>query len=94
MNIDELMEQMRLDEEGDAEWMTPIRYARHRGLHPQQVYAWLRQAKFEHAKKCDCGGHWEIYVPEADEFLRSKGKLPPPEGGDEEDAENRGEELQ
>ena len=86
MNTDELLEQMRLDDMSDQEFMTPVQYSKIRPIRPQQIYAWIRNETLSW-KRCDCGRK-VIRVEEADELLRSKGKLQP-QGG-ENGAEDQG----
>ncbi|MGA2412681.1 MAG: hypothetical protein ABSG46_20150 [Candidatus Binataceae bacterium] len=84
MNIDEYLRQVEEDERGDQEWMRPVQYAKHRGLYPQQIYAWMRKGIIEW-KICDCGAK-VIRVADVDELLRSKGKLQPEDdSGENED---------
>lgn len=80
MNLDELESQIREDELADAVWMRPVKYARWRGIYPQQVYGWIRQGQIEW-KWCDCGNK-VISVEAADSKLRAAGKLSPKEEPD------------
>jgi hypothetical protein len=54
MNIDEFIKQAQADELEDATLLTPVMYAKLRGIYPQRVYAALRNRKLE-AVYCQCG---------------------------------------
>jgi hypothetical protein len=75
MNIDEFIAQLEKDETGDQKYMKPVQYAKLRGLYPQQIYGWMKNGTLT-SMHCDCGSR-VIEVEEADELLRSKGKLSP-----------------
>jgi hypothetical protein len=75
MNSDELFKDMAAFENEGAEYMTPVQYSKVRPVHSPQIYAWIRNKQLGW-KNCDCGRK-VINVEEADELLRSKGKLPP-----------------
>jgi hypothetical protein len=75
MNTDELFELMQRDEEEDARYITPVNYGRLRGIAPQLIYYYIRTHKITY-KRCDCGRK-VIEKEEADEYLRSVGKLSP-----------------
>jgi hypothetical protein len=87
MNIDEVIAQMKLDEEEDAKFITPVNYGRLRGVAPQNVYYYIRRGYIK-VRTCDCGRK-VIEKEEADEYLRRVGKLKPnserPSGATEED---------
>lgn len=71
-NTDELFAQMERDEAEGAKQLSPIEYARLRGIKPQLVYYHIRQghlAKF----RCECG-RFVIDVKDTDEFFREKEK--------------------
>lgn len=53
-NLDDLFRQMKLDELEDATLLTPVAYARSRGIYPQRVYQALRNRKLE-TTYCPCG---------------------------------------
>lgn len=73
MNTDELFAQMEADERADVAQlsenpkMSPIDYARYRGMRPQKVYAALRNGKLTW-DRCDCGRR-VVVVSEADEVF-------------------------
>ena len=75
MNTDELIAQMQADEEEDGKLITPVNYARIRGLAPQVIYYYIRRGYITWMR-CDCGRK-VIEKEEADEYLRSVGKLKP-----------------
>jgi hypothetical protein len=74
-NIDDVIRQMQADEEEDAPKITPVNYGRLRGLAPQLIYYYIRRGKIT-TSHCDCGRK-VIDKEEADDFLRSIGKLKP-----------------
>lgn len=74
-NSDELLEQMLMDELGDAQKLSPREYARlRRGkwqkLSPQLVYYYIRNGKIKQ-ENCICG-RVVIDVASADEFFEGK----------------------
>lgn len=71
-NTDELLEQMRLDELGDAEKLSPREYASLRKRTPQLVYYYIRQGEIK-SEKCICGRK-VIDVAEADKLFAAKDK--------------------
>ena len=75
MNTDELIALMQADEEADAKYITPVNYARLRGISPQLIYYYIRR-QYITFMRCDCGRK-VIEREEADEYLRSAGKLKP-----------------
>jgi hypothetical protein len=87
MNIDEVIKQMQADEEADARYITPVNYGKLRGIAPQLIYYYIRAGHIT-TKHCDCGRR-VIEKEEADEYLRSVGKLKPnsegPSGTPDED---------
>ena len=66
-NSDELLAMMEEDERNDAELLSPIEYARARGIYPQRVYKALRQKKLV-AEFCNCGRKC-VRVTDADEVF-------------------------
>jgi len=84
MNIDQLIADMQAFDREGAEFMTPVQYSKIRPVKSPQVYSWLRQGQLGW-KHCDCGRK-VISVAEADELMRSKGKLPPKVGDDDDGA--------
>ena len=75
MNADDIIKDMMAFDNEGSEWMSPVQYAKIRPVHAPQVYGWMKNGTLEW-KYCDCGRR-VINVEEADELLRSKGKLPP-----------------
>jgi predicted site-specific integrase-resolvase len=75
VNLDEVFEAMAKDEAEDAKLITPVNYGRLRGIAPQLIYYYIRSGKIPW-KYCDCGRK-VIEKEEADEYLRSIGKLKP-----------------
>lgn len=71
-NTDELFEAMKRDEAEGAKWLSPIEYAKSRGIKPQLVYHHIRAG---HIVKfaCECGRP-VIDVADTDEFFASKKK--------------------
>jgi hypothetical protein len=69
-NFDELFEQMQKDELEDATKLTPIEYARLRGIRPQAVYRALRHHKLEW-DRCECNRR--VVVVEKADRLFNKG---------------------
>lgn len=70
-DLSELADQIRLDELADAEasgYMTPIDYAKARGIHPQRVYKALRDKKLQDSR-CQCGRR-VVCVADADELFK------------------------
>lgn len=73
MGIDDLIKQIEEDELADAAelgTMKPTRYAKLRGLYPQQIYAAIRNNKLK-SSICACGSK-VINVEEADILFRVK----------------------
>jgi hypothetical protein len=85
MNIDELIAKMKEDELSDQKYMTPVQYSKTRPIRPQVIYSWIRKGLVEH-HICDCGRK-VIEVEVIDEIMRSKGRLPPVEEADEDEAQ-------
>jgi hypothetical protein len=77
-NMDELMEQMKLDDLEDQTKMSPREYGKSRGISPQLVYYHIREGRIK-KERCECGRS-VIDVDRADEFFK-KGKY---RGTDEE----------
>ena len=75
MNIDEVIAQMKADEEADAKYITPVNYGKLRGIAPQVIYYYIRR-QYIKVRTCDCGRK-VIEKEEADDYLRSVGKLAP-----------------
>ena len=75
MNADDLIREMQAFEQEGAAFMTPVQYSKIRPIRSPQLYAYMRKGALAW-KRCDCGRR-VISVDEADELLRSKGKLPP-----------------
>ena len=69
-NSDELLAMMEEDERNDAELLSPIEYARARGIYPQRVYKVIRQGKLT-PEYCNCGRKC-IRVTDADEVFGFK----------------------
>lgn len=80
MNIDEVLRDMESFENEGPAYLSPCSYAKIRPVSGPQVYQWIRTGQLG-SKYCDCGRK-VINVAEADELLRSKGKLPPIKGED------------
>lgn len=94
MNIDEVLKDMEAFENEGAEFMTPVQYAKVRPVQAPQVYGWIKSGKIS-SHRCLCGRKI-ISVQEVDDFLRSKGKLPPAlerngDDAEESDTEPNGE---
>lgn len=82
-NNDELLDQIREDELADAlelqTHMSPIEYARARGMKPQRVYYFIRNRRLT-LERCACG-RTVINIKTADEFFAEKdGKTDGAEG--------------
>lgn len=75
MNIDEVLKDMEAFDNEGAKFMTPIQYSKVRPVQGPQVYGWMRSGALSW-KRCDCGRR-VINVEEADELMRSKGRLAP-----------------
>jgi hypothetical protein len=75
MNIDETIAQMMADESEDARYITPVDYGKLRGIKPQLIYYYIRR-QYITTMRCGCGRR-VIEKEEADEYLRSIGKLKP-----------------
>lgn len=75
MNIDDIVKDMEAFDNEGAEFMTPVQYAKVRPVQAPQVYGWMKSGKINW-QRCQCGRKI-INVQEVDDFLRSKGKLPP-----------------
>jgi hypothetical protein len=88
MGIDETIAQMQADEEADAKLITPVNYGKLRGIKPQLIYYYIRAGHITYMH-CDCGRK-VIVKEEADEYLRSVGKLKPNREGPAEFAERDG----
>lgn len=73
--IDEFIARMQADETEDQPLITPVDYGRLRGIRPQLIYYYIRTHKIT-SMHCQCGRR-VIEREEADEFLRSIGKLAP-----------------
>lgn len=71
---DVIRDMMAFDNEG-SEFMTPVQYAKIRPVYAPQVYGWMKNGTLPW-KYCDCGRK-VINVEQADELLRTKGKLQP-----------------
>jgi hypothetical protein len=76
-NTDELIEQMMRDELADATKLTPIEYARLRGMKPQLVYYHIRQTHLK-VERCICGRK-VIDVATADAFFQPRSETLQPE---------------
>lgn len=74
-NIDDILKDMEAFDREGAEFMTPVQYSKIRPVQAPQIYGWLNKGVLNW-KRCDCGRK-VINVQEADDLLRSKGKLPP-----------------
>ena len=83
MNIDEIMRDMAAFDTEGAEFMTPVQYSKIRPVQAPQVYGWIKRGQLN-CKRCDCGRK-VINVQEADELMRSKGRLPPLKGNDDDE---------
>ena len=79
MNLDELLEQIKTDELNDATILTPIEYARLRGIYAQRVYKALRDRKLQRVT-CEHCGHRGISVELADELFGFKKEVNDGEG--------------
>lgn len=66
--IDDAIKEMQLGDLEGATKMSPIDYAKLRGIYPQKVYGALRNHKLKDTK-CDCGRR-VIVVEEADEYFK------------------------
>lgn len=75
MNIDDIMSDMAAFDNEGAEFMTPIQYSKIRPVQAPQIYGWMKRG-YLNWKHCDCGRR-VINVQEADDLMRSKGRLPP-----------------
>lgn len=65
--IDDAIKEMQLGDLEGATKMSPIDYAKSRGMYPQKVYAAMRNGKLQ-AYKCDCGRR-VVDVMEADKYF-------------------------
>lgn len=63
-NLDDVIRKMRQDEIEDAPLITPVNYAKLRGMQPQLVYYRIRTGKLK-TKTCNCGRKC-IDIKEAD----------------------------
>jgi hypothetical protein len=81
VNADDLIKEMQAFDREGAEFMTPIQYSKIRPILAPQIYGWMKRGLLTW-KHCDCGRR-VINVEEADELMRSKGRLPPLKGGDD-----------
>jgi len=74
-NSDELIRRMMLDDLDDesAKYITPVNYGKLRGITPQLIYYYIRR-QYIKVRTCDCGRK-VIEREEADDYLRSVGKL-------------------
>lgn len=68
MNLDDLLNQIKSDERNDATILSPIEYARMRGIYAQRVYKALRDRKLKR-ETCEHCGHQGISVELADELF-------------------------
>jgi len=66
-NSDELRRMMEEDERQDAELLSPIEYAKARGIYPQRVYKAIRANKLA-TEYCNCGRKC-VRVTDADEVF-------------------------
>jgi hypothetical protein len=77
MNIDDVIKDMEAFDNEGPEYLTPCMYAKIRPVQSPQIYQWIRSGQLNW-KYCECGRK-VVKVEEADDFMRSKGKLPPKE---------------
>jgi hypothetical protein len=75
VNTDEFIAMMQRDEEEEARYITPVNYGRLRGIKPQLIYYYIRKGHIT-VQRCNCGRK-VVEKEEADEYLRSVGKLAP-----------------
>ena len=67
-NIDAFFKMMKAADLEGAPKMSPIDYAKLRGLYPQKVYAAIRAGRLA-PTRCDCGRK-VVVVEEADEYFK------------------------
>jgi hypothetical protein len=72
MNTDDLIAQMKADDNEGATHLKPVRYAHLRGIQPQKVYYWIRAGKIDYDYCVGGCGERVIEVAEADKLLRPK----------------------
>ena len=73
MNLDELVDAMERDELDDAEFLTPIEFAKLIGVRPQLVYYHIRKEHID-VFRCPCGRK-VVHVASATEALSAQARL-------------------
>src|SRR5882724_706051 len=91
MNLDEFLKQVEEDDKEDQRLITPVAYGRLRGIAPQLVYYYIRSKKLR-TEICDCGRRC-IALEDADELLRSLGRLPQANRSERPGSDGRNEDL-